>query len=43
LWLIEIKYIALLELTTARINKAKPKTLKAWTEFVTKLSSIIIQ
>lgn len=43
LWLIEIKYIALLELTTARINKAKPKTLKAWTEFVTKLSYIITQ
>lgn len=37
MWLIDLKNIAPLECSTARINKAQTRTIKAWTEFIEKL------
>ncbi len=41
MWLIELKNIALLECSRARINRAKPRTIRAWSEFIEKLFYII--
>ena len=40
-WMINVRYMANLELSTARAHRAKPETVAAWGHFVCELSELL--